>query len=56
MQRQSYFYNCSLEYVESLPPRLPAQVLDVVGEMQKRPTQSELNRDLWWLLVSRGWS
>ena len=56
MDHESYFYNCSPEYVKSLSPELLEQVLNVVGEMQKRPTQSELNQDLWWLLVSQGWS
>ena len=56
MQSLSYFYNCSKEYFSSISPSLHDEILNVISRLPKRSTQSEVNKDLFWLLTSRGWS
>jgi hypothetical protein len=56
MQSLSYFYNCSKEYISSISPSLHGEIVDVISSLPKRNTQSEVNRDLFWLLTSKGWS
>jgi len=56
MNTQSYFYNCSPEYINSIDPHLYGQILTIVEILPKRQTQSEINSDLFWYLTSDGWS
>ena len=56
MNCETYFYNCSKPYLNSISPRLFSEVGDVVTSLPKRATQAEVNRDLFWVLTSRDWS
>jgi hypothetical protein len=56
MNPQSYFYNCSPEYIKSIDPDLQDQIITVLSKLPKRQTQSEMNSDLFWHLTSDGWS
>jgi hypothetical protein len=55
MKPQSYFYNCSPEYINSIDPDLYDQIITTIGQLQKKQTQSEINSDLFWHLTSDGW-
>ena len=56
MESLSYFYNCSKGYISSISPSLHDEIVDIISSLPKRNTQSEVNRDLFWLLTSQGWS
>lgn len=51
----TYYYNCSPEYIYSINAQIHDQVLDSVGRLPKRQTQSMINADLFWELTSAGW-
>ena len=55
MKPESYYYNCSPEYINSIDPHLYGQILTIVEMLPKRQTQSEINSDLFWYLTSDGW-
>jgi hypothetical protein len=55
MNSQSYYYNCSPEYINFIDPHLYGQILTIVETLPKRQTQSEINSDLFWYLTSDGW-
>ena len=56
MNLQSYFYKCSPDYIDSIEPSLQVQITSIINQLPKRQTQSEINSDLFWLLMSEGWS
>jgi len=56
MNLQSYFYNCSPDYIDSIDPSLHSSILSTLNQLPKRQTQSEINSDLFWLLLSDGWN
>ena len=56
MNPQSYYYNCSPEYIKSIDTDLYDQIITVINRLPKRQTQSEINSDLFWLLTSHGWN
>src|SRR5208283_1352300 len=56
MNSESYFHNCSEEYVDSVAPTLFDEIKDIISKLPKRPTQAQINQDLFWLLTSKGWS
>ena len=56
MTPQSYFYNCSPEYINSIDAHLHDQIITTIEQLPKRQTQSEINSDLFWYLTSDGWS
>jgi hypothetical protein len=56
MNPQSYFYNCSAEYIQSIDADLSTQIITVTQKLPKRQTQSEINSDLFWLLTSNNWN
>jgi hypothetical protein len=56
MKAESYYYNCSPSYIDSIAPDLQAQITETIEVMPKRSTQSEIDFDLFWLLTSIGWS
>ncbi len=55
MNQQSYFYNCSPEYIQSIDAHLYDQINTTIEQLPKRQTQSEINSDLFWYLTSDGW-
>ncbi len=55
MKYQSYFYNCSPEYIDSIDSDLFSQVSSIIGQLPKRQTQSEINADLFWFLTFEKW-
>jgi len=42
--------------VSSIDRSLHDEIITAIARLQKRDTQAELNRDLFWLLCSQGWS
>ena len=56
MQFETYYHGCSKQYTDSISPDLYPEVMDVLSRLPKRTTQSEINKDLFWLLGSKGWS
>jgi len=56
MNPQSYFYNCSKEYVSSIDTDIHHQIITIIDQLPKRQTQSKINADLFWLLTSYGWN
>jgi hypothetical protein len=56
MNPQSFFYNCSPEYIQSIDQALYDQIDTVINKLPKRKIQSEINSDLFWLLTSHGWN
>jgi hypothetical protein len=56
MNLESYYYNCSPDYIDSVDPSLHNQILSTLSQLPKRQTQSEINSDLFWLLLSDGWN
>jgi len=56
MNWESYYYNCSEEFVEGISPVVHDDVAWALNHLPIRATQSELNTDFWWLLSERGWS
>jgi hypothetical protein len=55
MNLQSYFYNCSPDYIDTIDPSLHGQIVSIISRLLKRQNQSEINSDLFWLLSSAGW-
>jgi len=55
MNPQSYYYNCSPEYIDSIDISLSNEVLRILEQLPKRQTQSEINADLFWLFCSKRW-
>ena len=56
MKLESYYYNCSPDYIDSIDHSLHNQILCALAQLPKRQTQSEINSDLFWLLLSDGWN
>jgi hypothetical protein len=56
MNIESYYYNCSPDYIDSVDPSLHNQIHSALAQLTKRQTQSEINSDLFWLLLSSGWN
>jgi hypothetical protein len=53
---ESFFYNCSREYVESISRFLFDEVVGTVSCLPKRSSQAEINQDIFWILTNKGWS
>lgn len=56
MKYESYFYNCTREYINSIDPDLFGEITEGISLLPKRAKQTEINNDLFWLLTSRGWA
>ena len=56
MKSDSYFFNCSQQYLDSVFHMLHGEIIEVIRSLPKRMTQAEINADLFWALTSRGWS
>ena len=55
MNLESYYYNCSLEYINSIDPDLHDEIAAIIDLLPKRQKQSEINADLFWLLTNKDW-
>lgn len=55
MNLQSYYYNCSSEYINSIDPELHDEIVVTINFLPKRQKQSEINADLFWLLTNKDW-
>lgn len=55
MNLESYYYNCSPEYIESIDAVLRTELASIIDLLPKRQTQSEINTDLFWLLTAKDW-
>jgi len=42
--------------MDSISPALFSEITNIVKNLPKRQTQSELNNDFYWLLTEKGWS
>ena len=56
MKSESYFYNCSPEYIHSIDPALFDDIHKIIFQLPKRQTQAEINADLFWMLGSYDWN
>ena len=56
MKHETYFYNCSKPYIDGIYPGLFSEIAETIEALPKRGTQSEINKDIFWLLTSKGWS
>jgi hypothetical protein len=56
MNIEPYYYNCSPEYIDSIDNHLRAGIEEVIEQLPKRQTQSEINSDLFWLLTNSSWN
>ena len=54
MKMENYFYRCSKEYIDAIETHLYNEIVDVIKLLPKRQTQSEINRDFFWLLTNKG--
>lgn len=55
MNFDSYYYNCSPEYIESINAGLFDEITSAITLLPTRQKQSEINTDLFWLLTSQDW-
>jgi len=56
MSIQTFYSNCSREYIDGLDPRLHQEITDLVCSVPIRAKQAEINRGLFWLFTRDGWS
>jgi hypothetical protein len=56
MKLESYFYNCSPQYIQKIDPSLFDDIHRIIQQLPKRETQSQINADLFWLLTSLEWN
>jgi hypothetical protein len=56
MYYETSFYKCSKPYLDSISPTLYQEITEVISKLEKRTTQAEVNKDLFWILTSKGWS
>lgn len=56
MNSIDYFYNCSRDFISSIHTGLYDEVVSIISVLPKSSTQAEINKDLFWLLASKGWS
>jgi len=52
---RSYYYNCSVGYIDAIDPQLHDEVCSIIRMLLKRETQAEINADLFWLFSSKDW-
>ena len=55
MNLESYYYNCSPEYINAIDCDLHDEIDAIIDLLPKRQTQSEINADLFWLLTNKDW-
>jgi len=56
MNIQSYFYNCSWEYIDSIDPTFSSQIKDLFKKMPEAQDDKALISNVFWILASNGWS
>ena len=56
MNIQSYFYNCSWEYIDSIEPAFSSQIKDLFKKMPEAQDDNVLISNVFWMLASNGWS
>ena len=56
MNLETYYYNCSPEFIHSVDPALFDDIHLIIQKLPKRDTQSQINTDLFWLLTSMDWN
>ena len=56
MKHEEFYYSCSKQYIDSVDPSLHQEIIEIVNTLPKRQKQEEINNDLFWLLVNRGWA
>lgn len=56
MNQEDFFYSCSKEYIHSIDTSLYSEISEIITRLPKRLKQEEINNDLFWLLVNKGWS
>jgi len=56
MDIQSYFYNCSLEYIDSIDPTLSVEIKDLFKKLAVVQDNKVLMANVFWMLASNGWS
>jgi len=56
MNIQSYFYNCSWEYIDSIEPTFSSQIKDLFKKMPEAQDDNVLISNVFWMLASNGWS
>jgi hypothetical protein len=56
MKYDNYFYNCSEPYINNISPKLLGDLTEAIELLPKRGTQAEINKDIFWLMTSKGWS
>ena len=56
MNLESYYYNCSTDYIDSIDPSLHSSILSSLSQLPKRQTRSQINSDLFWQLLADGWN
>ena len=55
MDLESYYYNCSPDYIDSIDVGMQVEITGSIDLLPKRQKQSEINTDLFWLLTSKNW-
>jgi hypothetical protein len=55
MKLESYYYNCSPEYINTIDPGLHAEIAAIIDLLPKRQKQTEINTDLFWLMTNKDW-
>jgi hypothetical protein len=55
MNLESYYYNCSPDYIASINPDLHDEIAATINLLPKKQKQSEINADLFWLLTNKNW-
>ena len=56
MDIQSYFYNCSLEYIDSIDPTFSIELKDLFKKLAEAQDDKVLLANVFWMLASNGWS
>jgi hypothetical protein len=56
VKHDEYFSNCSKEYLNSIDLSLYDEIIEVITKLPKRQKQEQINNDLFWLLIDKGWS
>jgi len=53
MKYDSYYYNCSPEYIPKIGSDLQQEVIKAIPLLQRRQKQSKINLDLCWIVFFR---
>lgn len=56
MNFESYFYNCSEQYLDRINEEIYGEIGGLILGLPIRESQAEINRDLFWMLASKNWA